>query len=105
AVGLEFAQAFARFGSRVTMVDALPQIAPRADAAAAAELQAALEAEGIALHLNTFVQRVEGGVATLKPRDGGAPHTVDFDRLLLASGRVPNVEELNLEAIGVETYR
>jgi mercuric reductase len=105
AVGLEFAQAFARFGSRVTMVDALAEIAPRADADAAAELQAALEAEGISIFLDTFVQSVDGHTATLAPRDGTAPHTVEFERILLASGRVPNVEELGLDAVGVETYR
>ena len=105
AVGLEFGQAFSRFGSRVTIVDALDQIAPRADAAAAAELQAALESEGIPVILGTFVQRVvrdgDGVVATLAAREGGATRELRVERILLASGRMPNLEELGLDGVGV----
>ena len=54
-VGLEFAQIFARFGSRVTIVNHGPQIAGRSDAEAAAELQAAFEDEGIRVVLNAGV--------------------------------------------------
>ena len=108
AVGLEFAQAFARFGSGVTVVDALDQIAPRSDEQAAAELQAALEDEGIPIILGSFVTRVasDGGdlVATIVPRAGGAQRELGIERILLASGRAPNVEDLNLEAAGVDTY-
>ena len=106
AVGLEFGQAFARFGSRVTIVDALERIAPRSDAAATAELHAALEDEGIEIVTSTFVSRVEqeggGIVATLAPRDGSPPRELRVAQILLASGRVPNVEELELDRVGVE---
>jgi mercuric reductase len=105
AVGLELAQAFSRFGSQVTIVDALDEIAPRADGHAAMELREALEAEGLTFFLTSFVTRVAGHAATIVPRDGGMEREVIFDRLLLASGRRPNVEELNLEAAGVETYK
>ena len=105
AVGLELAQAFSRFGSQVTIVDALDEIAPRADAHAALELRKALEAEGLTFLLGSFVERVAEHVATIVPRDGGMERDVAFDRVLLASGRRPNIEELNLEAIGVETYK
>jgi len=109
AVGLEFGQTFARFGSKVTIVDALEQIAPRADPAATAELAAALEEEGIEIVTNTFVKstRREGGeiVAVLAPRDGSVERELRAAQLLLASGRVPNVEELNLEEVGVETTK
>jgi mercuric reductase len=108
AVGLEFGQAFARFGTRVTIVDALDEIAPRSDAHAAMELREALEDEGIPIILGSFVQSVEARdgtyVATIVPREGGTEREVEFKRLLLASGRRPNVEELNLEAVGIETY-
>src|SRR5262245_4028163 len=57
-VGLEFGQMFSRFGSKVTLVDAAVQIASRADPAAAAELAAALEEEGIELITNSFVSSV-----------------------------------------------
>ena len=60
-VGLEFAQIFARFGSRVTVVNSGPQIAARADAEAAGELQAALEEEGIEIVLNSGVDSFARG--------------------------------------------
>ena len=109
AVGLEFGQTFARFGARVRIVDAADRIAPLADADASATLAAALEAEGIELATNVFVQRVrqEGDevVATIAPRDGSEPYERRAERVLLASGRVPNIEELDLEAPGVETTK
>jgi mercuric reductase len=102
-VGLEFAQIFARFGSRVTIVNHGPQIAARADVEAAHELQAALEDEGIEVVLN-------GGVDSLA-RDRTAiaatlgDRTIRVSHVLLASGRTPNVEELGLDRIGVEVGR
>jgi pyruvate/2-oxoglutarate dehydrogenase complex dihydrolipoamide dehydrogenase (E3) component len=109
AVGLEFGQTFARFGSKVTIVDALERISARSDADATAELSAALEDEGIELVMNTFVKSVrkEDGriVATLAPRDGGPERELRIAQILLCSGRVPNIEELNLEAAGVETTK
>lgn len=104
AVGLELGQAFSRFGSKVTIVDALDQIGGRADPRAAAELQAALESEGIGFELGSLVSRVTQGTATISPRAGGAKE-VQFERLLLASGRVPNVEELELDAAGVKASK
>jgi mercuric reductase len=109
AVGLEFGQAFSRFGSKVTIVDALDQIATQADRQSAAELHAALADEGLAIVLASSVTKIAarngGGVATIAPREGGDAREVEFERLLLASGRVPNIEQLNLEAIGVETSK
>ncbi len=106
AVGLELGQAFARYGSRVTIVDAVDRIAFRDDREGAAELAAALEDEGIELVLNTLVKsvRAEGDevVATLAPRDGGKERELRISRVLLAAGRVPNVEELELERAGIE---
>jgi pyruvate/2-oxoglutarate dehydrogenase complex dihydrolipoamide dehydrogenase (E3) component len=106
AVGLEFGQAFARFGSRVTIVDGLERISPKSDADASAELHAALEDEGIEIVTSTFVSKTrrDGGdvVATLAPRDGSTERELRVARVLLASGRVPNVEELELDRVGVE---
>jgi len=103
-VGLEFAQIFARFGSRVTIVNHGPQIAARADTEAANELQAALEDEGIEVVLNA-------GVDSFSSSDGpGIDATVDgrtirVSHVLLASGRTPNTDKLDLDRIGVETTR
>jgi mercuric reductase len=100
AVGLEFAQAFARFGSKVTIVEGLERIAFRDDEEAAAELAAALQDEGIEILTGAFVDRVrrdgESVVATVAARE------LRVDRVLLAAGRAPNVEELELERAGIE---
>jgi pyruvate/2-oxoglutarate dehydrogenase complex dihydrolipoamide dehydrogenase (E3) component len=98
-VGLEFAQIFARFGSHVTIVNSGPQIAARADTEAASELQAALEEEGIEVVLNSGVDsfaRTRDGIAASV---GG--RKVDVSHVLLASGRLPNVEELEPHRIGL----
>lgn len=109
AVGLEFGQAFSRFGAQVRIVDAAERIAPLADAETSATLGSALQAEGIELATSVFVQRVRQDgdevVATIAPRDGSDPYEVRAQKVLLASGRVPNVEELDLEAVGVETTK
>jgi mercuric reductase len=109
AVGLELGQAFARFGARVTIVDAADRIAPLADAESSATLAAALEDEGIDLAPSVFVQGVhrEGGqvAATIAPQNGSEPYEVRAETLLLAAGRAPNVEGLNLDEVGVETTR
>jgi len=102
-VGLEFAQIFARFGSRVTVVNHGAQIAARADADAARELQAALEEEGIEIVLNagvdSFSRSATGADAIVQGR------TIGVSQVLLATGRTPNVEELGLDRIGVEVGR
>jgi len=104
-VGLEFAQIFARFGSRVAIVSHGTQIAARADSEAADELQAALEEEGIEVILTDggverFVRDGDRIEATIT---GGRMLTVTD--VLLASGRVPNVEELGIDRIGLEVSR
>ena len=65
---VEGAQIFARFGSRVTLVNHGPQIAARADTEAANELQAALEDEGIEVVLNGEVDRLVPRLLTTRPR-------------------------------------
>jgi pyruvate/2-oxoglutarate dehydrogenase complex dihydrolipoamide dehydrogenase (E3) component len=106
AVGLEFGQTFARFGTKVTIIDAVDRIAFRDDHDAAAEVAAAFEDEEIEIVLNTFVgsvrQQGDEVVAVLAPRDGGGERELNVSRVLLAAGRVPNVEELELERAGVE---
>jgi mercuric reductase len=109
AVGLEFGQIFSRFGSKVTIVDALDRISPSSDMEASAMLAAALQAEGIEIATSVFVKsaRRDGDavVATIAPRDGSTEYEVRTAQILLASGRVPNIEGLNLDQIGVETTK
>jgi mercuric reductase len=101
-VGLELAQIFARFGSRVTLVSHGTQIAARADTEAANALQAALEGEGLEIVLS-------GGGVELFTRDGDTieatitgGRVLKVSDVLLASGRVANLEKLGLEAIGID---
>ena len=102
-VGLEFAQIFGRFGSRVTVVNHGPQIAARADADAAMALTAALDDEGIDIVLNSGVHSLtQDGDAIEAALQG---RTVTVSHVLLASGRTPNVEALGLERIGVDVTR
>jgi mercuric reductase len=99
-VGLEFAQIFARFGSRVTLVNQGPQIAGRSDAEAAAELQLALEDEGIEILLNANVGSFSQKDDRIEAAVGG--RVINVSDVLLASGRKPNVEDLDLGRIGLE---
>jgi mercuric reductase len=102
-VGLEFAQMFARFGSRVVVVQLPDRISPRSDATAADELAAALEDEGIELRTGVTLSHVrrEGGdvVASLGDDE------IRVAQILLAAGRLPNVEGLQLEQVGIERTR
>jgi len=104
-IGLEFAQLFRRLGSDVTLVQRREQILPREDSDIAACLQGILRDEGIDLRLNTSVASVEPSdgqiAASLNGRDGR--DDVLASHLLIAAGRVPNTDTLNLEATGVAT--
>jgi pyruvate/2-oxoglutarate dehydrogenase complex dihydrolipoamide dehydrogenase (E3) component len=104
-IGLEFGQMFRRFGSRVTVVHNGSQILVREDADVAAELQKALEAEGLRFVLNARTTRVErqGGQVALTVQVGGKSETVIGSHLLVATGRRPNSDDLGLETTGVQT--
>lgn len=105
-IGLEFGQMFRRFGSQVTIVEHGDQIAPREDEDVAQSLQEALEGEGITFHLGaqaTAVRRADGGPAITVEDGQGRVQEIAGTHLLLAVGRVPNTEALNLQAAGVET--
>jgi pyruvate/2-oxoglutarate dehydrogenase complex dihydrolipoamide dehydrogenase (E3) component len=92
----------ARFGSRVVLIQSEPRLLPREDADAAALVEASLRQDGIDLLLGCNItvidQRPEGKVLHLQ---GGGPSEVVVDAILVATGRQPNVEGLNLEAAGV----
>ena len=109
AVGLELGQAFARFGTHVVIVDGAEHVSPRSDRQAADELAAALRAEGIEIVLSSFVKEVaqdeEEIVATIVPREGEGSRELRVSNVLLASGRQPNVEALNLEQLGIARHQ
>jgi pyruvate/2-oxoglutarate dehydrogenase complex dihydrolipoamide dehydrogenase (E3) component len=84
-IGCELAQAFARLGTEVTLIDNEPQVLPQEDRDAAAIVARRLTAEGVTLRLGTQLTAAPSG----------------FDQLLVAAGRAPNVESLDLAAAGV----
>jgi pyruvate/2-oxoglutarate dehydrogenase complex dihydrolipoamide dehydrogenase (E3) component len=105
-VGLELAQAFARLGTTVRMLEATPQLLPREDEELAKLLGQQLAAENVEILLDATVTRVsrEGRTIRLSARRGdGTPVTVEGDALLVATGRVSNVAPLEAEKAGVET--
>lgn len=105
-IGLELAQAFARLGSRVTVVEFLDQILGPEDADIAAILRERLEAEGIVFLTGTRALKAgrSGNTITLAvaPAKGAGEETLlSGDALLVAAGRKPNIDELGLAAAGV----
>jgi pyruvate/2-oxoglutarate dehydrogenase complex dihydrolipoamide dehydrogenase (E3) component len=99
-IGCELAQAFARLGCAVTLVEALPRLMPRDDEEAAQIVARRLAAEGVELRLGAAVERVETSAGEKRLQLRGA-QPVAADELLVAVGRAPNVEGLGLEAAGV----
>jgi pyruvate/2-oxoglutarate dehydrogenase complex dihydrolipoamide dehydrogenase (E3) component len=104
-IGLEFGQMFRRYGSRVTVLHTGKQIVPREDPEIAAELQKALEAEGIQFLLSTRATRVENknNAVTLSFDGPERSASVTGSHLLAATGRHPNTGDLGLDRAGIET--
>jgi dihydrolipoamide dehydrogenase len=100
-IGCEFASIFQRFGSKVTIIEMLPQLIPQEDEDAANELQKQFGRRGIEVHLDAQCKQVaeEGGSLTVSFGDG---ETTECDLMLVATGRGPLVEKLGLEEIGVD---
>jgi mercuric reductase len=103
-VGVEFAQIFARFGSRVMLVQTAERISPRSDAEAAAEVAQALEEDGVEILTSTtatrFARDGDEIVATLDPAGERRVALV-----LVATGRKPDVDQLDLDRAGVAYER
>jgi pyruvate/2-oxoglutarate dehydrogenase complex dihydrolipoamide dehydrogenase (E3) component len=98
-VGAELAQFFARMGSRVTIVERGEHLLGRVHPDAGELLAGLFRGEGIDVRLGVGIERVESGIS-LQLSDGSALET---ERLLVATGRRPNVERLGLEDLGVRT--
>jgi pyruvate/2-oxoglutarate dehydrogenase complex dihydrolipoamide dehydrogenase (E3) component len=106
-VGLEFAHAYRRFGSRVTVIEAADRLIGREDEDVSQAVREILEHEDIAVRLNAkciAVARAGNGVSVgLDCAEGS--ERVEGSHLLLAVGRRPNTDDLGLEATGIETDR
>jgi pyruvate/2-oxoglutarate dehydrogenase complex dihydrolipoamide dehydrogenase (E3) component/uncharacterized membrane protein YdjX (TVP38/TMEM64 family) len=105
SIGCELAQAFARLGSRVTLVEMAPRLIVREDPDASEHVQRRFRAEGIAILLGHTAVRVEieGDAKRLVAECAGAEVTVEFDQLLVAAGRVANTAGYGLEELGIAT--
>jgi pyruvate/2-oxoglutarate dehydrogenase complex dihydrolipoamide dehydrogenase (E3) component/uncharacterized protein (DUF302 family) len=103
-VGLEFAQAYRRFGSRVTVVEHGPQLLGREDADVAEAIQQMLSSEGIDILVGTDVLRVEGrsGDLRVQVRTAGGERALAGSDILVATGRTPNTAGIGLDVAGIE---
>ncbi len=104
-IGCEMAQAFARLGAKVTVVDMAAQTMPVEDADLSRIVQHQMEKEGVEFNFNVSIMKVEGGKHDIRmfiKDKNGAGKSLQATHLLVAAGRRANVEGLGLEAAGVE---
>ncbi|MCL2010404.1 MAG: FAD-dependent oxidoreductase [Synergistaceae bacterium] len=95
-IGLEFAGMFNHFGSKVTVLEPFDKFLPREDKDVADEVFKDLTESGISFHLNTPIDKISDNEVMA----GGKVYTAD--KILVATGRKPNIDELNLSAAGIE---
>jgi pyruvate/2-oxoglutarate dehydrogenase complex dihydrolipoamide dehydrogenase (E3) component len=104
-VGLELAQSYRRFGSRVTVIEPAPRVMTREDPEVAEEMRRILGAEGIQFLLSAEVLGVRGrsgeGVG-ISVRTAADERTIEGSDILVAAGRVPNTEGIGLDQAGIE---
>ena len=103
-VGLELAQAYRRFGARVSIIETGPQLAGREDSDVAAAILDALTAEGIEVHLGARLRQAQGrsGEQVVLQLDTAAGSAgIEGSHILVAAGRTPNTSGLGLECAGV----
>jgi pyruvate/2-oxoglutarate dehydrogenase complex dihydrolipoamide dehydrogenase (E3) component len=104
-IGLEFGQMFRRFGSQVTLMQRRGQLLPREDADVAEEIAEILRQDGIDVLLESLPVRVQSsgkGRIALTVRTPDGERIVTGSHLLVAAGRVPNTDRLDLQAEGIE---
>jgi pyruvate/2-oxoglutarate dehydrogenase complex dihydrolipoamide dehydrogenase (E3) component len=104
-VGLEFAQAYRRFGSRVTVIEQGPQLMSREDPDVSEQLQRILSDEGIQVLVGAEILRVEGrsgSEVTFVVRTISGEQKIEGSDILVATGRIPNTSDIGLDKAGVE---
>jgi dihydrolipoamide dehydrogenase len=104
AVGCEFADVFNAFGTQVTLIEVLPNVLPLEDADVSAELARAFKKRKIDVVTGAKIggAKVAKGSVSLSIEVGGQKRSLDVERVLVATGRAPNVEEIGLKEAGVQ---
>ena len=105
-IGVEFACAFQAFGCKTTILEALPQLIPPLDKELSSYLSRCLRKQGIQIHLNTKVVQIMDGAdqaTVLAVEQDGTQRQFVTKHILVALGRRPNLEPLQLERVGVKT--
>uniref|UniRef100_C6E635 Dihydrolipoyl dehydrogenase n=1 Tax=Geobacter sp. (strain M21) TaxID=443144 RepID=C6E635_GEOSM len=103
AIGCEFATLYNTFGSEVILVEAAESLLPREDREASKNLQAAFEAQGIAVRAGTSIDRITVVAGKVRAEFDHGDSVDAIDKVLVAIGRTPDIEGLNLAAAGVRT--
>ncbi|HTX22347.1 MAG TPA: dihydrolipoyl dehydrogenase [Candidatus Aquilonibacter sp.] len=105
AVACEFAQFFARFGVKVTLIQRSPHILKEFDAAAATEIEKVFRREKIQVFTGTKLldAKRKGKLKSISFEQNGKTVSVSAEEILFALGRVPNIASLNLDKAGVKT--
>lgn len=98
-IGMEFASVFQRFGSEVTVVEYLKECLPMLDSDIAKRLRKLMEKRGIAFYMGAGVKSIDGSSVLFEQK--GKEVSMEADYVLMATGRKPNTEGLNLEAAGI----
>ncbi len=106
-IGLEFAQIYRRFGSKVTVLEYADRLIAREDPEVCSEVQHILEREGVQIHLNVrgagvSVSKADGRIQVAL-HSGGTPLLIEGSHLLAAVGRQPNTDDLGLNRAGIAT--
>jgi dihydrolipoamide dehydrogenase len=106
-IGLEFATLWNSYGSKVTLLEMLPRIAPLEDEEISAELAKAFKRSGIEVRTSTRVEGVETGGEKVRLRVSaeGKAEELEAEQVLVATGFRPNSEDLGLEALGVKVEK
>ena len=105
-IGLELGSVWRRLGSEVTVLEAMPSFLTAADGAVAKEAKKLFEKQGLKFELGVSIGEVKTakkGVSVAYKDAAGADQVLDCDKLIVSVGRVPNTDNLNLEAVGVKT--
>jgi dihydrolipoamide dehydrogenase len=103
-IGCEFACMMQSFGVAVTIVELMPRILPTLDADLGSELLKVFKSRGIACYLDTKVEELAVVGPSVRARISGG-ETLEFDRVLVATGRRPNTSELGLNRAGIQLDR